>query len=90
MSDNTLGMSVEAMGLALQIADDAARSDIEMFCARVDFQERTWWNTNELEHGVLPPARAWVDRAARYLAERGRLVRNASHPHLVRFFGVPA
>lgn len=77
------------IGMAIYIADEAARSDIETLCAihaTVTEGDRilsTWYDTslpNDIDLDRAP-----VDQALTYLQARGLLVRRLSAPHIVTF-----
>lgn len=72
--------SANVIQMALQIADGAARADIESFCSWSNARTRRWYNTNDcdLDSGED------VALAARYLEARGALERKKGEPHLVR------
>lgn len=68
------------IGLGLQIADDAARTDIETMCRQDTLEGRTWWQTRPIE----PDCRRFVDRAVHYLELRGLIERHPADASLVR------
>lgn len=76
--------------LALEIADEGARSDIEMLCRQTVCRDRgTWYDTGIVQEEDV----ATVERAKRYLQLRGmgtlgfRVERHAAFPNLIRFQG---
>jgi hypothetical protein len=70
--------------LAAEIADDCARSDIEMYCAEQRLGARIWYDTRQF---VLEGAEieSGVARALQYLDLAGGMVRHPVQTHLVRF-----
>lgn len=81
--------------LALQIADSAARSDIEVYCVMADVDQLEWYDTQQVMYASHPSDRDFVDLALAYLDLRGnaaveyRMIRRANAPHLVRFEAKP-
>lgn len=72
----------EVVSMALDIADTAARSDIELHCNRSeDAAGLRWYDLSTAPFDVLP----FVEQAAHYLQHRGRLVRNPATALQVRF-----
>ena len=73
---------------AIEIADSGARSDIECFTVDADFDpvkdQARWYDTRKVEPSE-PLAKAAVERALRYLAARGLLLRKDGAPHIVSF-----
>lgn len=69
-------------GLAYYIADEAARSDIELYTVEVGDH---WFDTNQVRYGL---ERQFIDRAMQYLELRGSMRRHPDQPHLVTFAGV--
>lgn len=74
----------EQVRLAHEIADDAARAEIECECGAMQLGTRSWYDTTAVEDAV-PEYQAGVDRALRYLDLRGRVQRHPVEKHLVRF-----
>lgn len=81
----------QALQLAVEIADEAARSDIEGQCKVTNSGPHEWFDL-----GTVPQRdAAWVARAERYLNLRGegtqgfRMIRCAAFPTLVRFEVTP-
>lgn len=66
--------------LAVEIADEAARADIESFCT----QPIDGWYSTRLREGGDPCEVAWVQRALRYLTMRHLLTVRVDEPHLVK------
>lgn len=82
-------MNPNTIALAVQIADSAARSDIECYCAmtRIDGVMgqpgfRTWYDTGDVDE-VCP--REDITDALRYLELRGQLIRDPQQPAFVTF-----
>lgn len=73
----------DMLRLGLQIADYSSRSDIESMCVPVQRGPLTWWDTTQVDDDEY--SRTYVHNACAFLHLRGRLVRHADHPHLVRF-----
>ena len=73
--------------LAKDLADESARSEIEVYCRteRVDGHE--WYDTSA-EIVDAQEVRAGVDQALRYLDLRGTMQRHPTQPVLVRFCSV--
>jgi len=74
----------ERLRLATEIADDAARCEIESYCGVETLGTRDWYDTlavtpegAEIEGGV--------DKALRYLDLRGHVQHHPVQTHLVRF-----
>lgn len=82
-------ISTETQALAIEIADEAARCDIESHCRVAEADGATWYTT--AGHPDMDEY-DWVcvRRAARYLEERGRLERHGEIEHLVRFLEASA
>ena len=71
----------EATTLALEIADEAARSDVEVYCYETSADGHRWYDT-----ASAPPEDVeWVGRALRYLDLRKLMIRHPDHPQLVRW-----
>jgi hypothetical protein len=72
------------MLLAVKIADEAARSDLECLCAFVqdggDTADHRWCDTS----CVAEDGDGFVRDALAYLWQRGLLDRHPTHDHLVR------
>jgi hypothetical protein len=82
------GMADRVTQLAIHIADDAARCDIEILCApvggepsNVDEIRACWFDLHQL---IDPSDAAVVQASAEYLACRGLLVRHPVHANWVR------
>lgn len=89
----TLDLADDRVGnLALQIADSAARSDIEIYCEPVYFnpsapaaeQMRNCWYDSTHTTPADVEAKKPVALAVEYLELRGKLLRHPEHNHLVR------
>ena len=86
-------MDPNVIALAVEIADSAARSDVEIYCAhvRTDGEPggktyRHWYDTQQLDDIVIEPVpKAGIDQAVRYLDMRGLLMRDSDEPHVVSF-----
>lgn len=82
---------MQALQLAVEIADEAARSDIEGQCKVTHSGKHNWYDLG----GVHKDDAAWVARAERYLNLRGLgtsgfiMIRCAAFPTLVRFEDTP-
>lgn len=79
--------------LAFAIADDAARTDIELYCAvEYDADLRPWYDISRvLYDGNDPDTVADIQRSADYLRRRGLLEPvSAIEPHIVGFVGYTA
>lgn len=82
---------MQALQLAVEIADEAARSDIEGQCKVTNSGPHEWFDLGTVPHRDA----AWVARAERYLNLRGegtqgfRMIRCAAFPTLVRFEVTP-
>ena len=74
----------EQLRLAREIADDAARSEIECTCEMERVGQRYWYDTQRLSSDC-PEFVERVDRALRYLELRSRVKRHPVQTHLVRF-----
>lgn len=72
---------------AMDIADVAARVDIESSCVRADFAGCLWWCLDNIAPGSGDAEydREVIDRAERYLDARGLIVRHTQNARLVRF-----
>lgn len=68
----------------LELADDAARTDIESFCRATAPAPAYWWDTLSVDGEELEI----VEKAVRYLTARGRIRLEPSCPWLVTFEGV--
>jgi hypothetical protein len=75
----------ESLRLALEIADEAARSDIESFCAQHGAEGHTWWYTRGAVNAPDSFETRTVERAVRYLDLRELIHRHGTVPVLVRF-----
>jgi hypothetical protein len=76
----------ESLHLALEIADEAARSDIESLCPSHSDGGHLWWFARSpLGEHADPYHVRTIERAVTYLDGRDLLVRHATVPALVRF-----
>lgn len=73
----------ETLRLALCIADDSARADIECECNAVQLEGVTWYDTREAGHGDAL-AITWVENAVKFLHLRDKLVKHPTAAYLVR------
>lgn len=71
----------EVTTLALELADETARSDVEVYCGEYQLSGQRWYDTTS----APPEDVEWVERALRYLDLRGLLIRHTQRPHLVRW-----
>jgi len=77
-----IGVEVAAMlADALDIADSAARADIELYCVAVTRGDETWWNWENLDPVDGAP---YIEQAVRYLEARGLLERDGENANVVR------
>ena len=76
-----LGLQIR---LAMQIADDAARSDIECFCAEAKHGTHRWYDTGQIDSDD-PAVQTFVHTSLRYLRLRDHLITSIANPALVRF-----
>lgn len=74
----------ETIRLAFAIADDHARSDIEVYCKCLPFGQLDWYDTGAID-GDAPEVRKGIDDALRYLLLRGLVVLHPVQARLVRF-----
>ena len=74
----------ERLRLATDIADDAARCEIESYCGIETLGTRDWYDTLAVSPKG-PEYERGVDRALRYLDLRGHMQRHPVQKHLVRF-----
>jgi hypothetical protein len=78
---------MDALGLAVEIADDSARAAIETCCARVSSSGREWYEMESADALQVD----MVAQAFRYLQLRGpdahgyRIIHNPAFPSLIRF-----
>lgn len=78
---------MEALGLAVEIADEAARTAIESCCARVSSGGEEWYEMESADAVQVD----MVAEAFRYLQLRGpdahgyRIIHNPAFPSLIRF-----
>lgn len=90
----------QTLQLAVEIADSAARADIECECLQVDPGDgSSWYDTAAVPRDAHQKdqafLRAIIARADRYLTLRGEgaqdylIIRNPAFPHLVRFEARP-
>lgn len=78
-------VSDEGLQLGLQIADDAARADIESYCSFERMGNHTWYDSRSADALHGPDFDAFVATALRYLRLRERIVAHPTQTHLVRF-----
>lgn len=81
-------IDANVLTLALLIADEAARSDIEIYAPEVACDGRTWYDTSieALQAKYVDPSMTEsIPRSLRYLELRGKVTRNVAARHLVRF-----
>lgn len=71
---------------AVELADSAARSDIECYCdwAGLPFVGR-WFDTSKRNPPEAADIAAVVEQAVRYLDARGLLIRDDKRPEVVSF-----
>lgn len=88
MTQAAFQQRAERMGatlrLAVEIADECARSDIETMCPFQSIRGLDWYDLNGMFDDD-DATRRLIDKAARYLRMRGRLVQHPTAEHLVRF-----
>lgn len=82
----------ETLSLALQIADQQARIDIESFCTAVVMDRVVWYDTTMIEPGE---ADSLLEFGKRYIALRGDalpyiVIQHPLFTSLYRFEGKPA
>lgn len=77
----------ESLRLALEIADEAARADIESTCPSHADEGHMWWYTRAPigENAVDPYDVRALERAVTYLDLRELIVRHVAVPVLIRF-----
>jgi len=71
----------EVTTLALELADEAARSDIKVCCYETSADGHRWYDLTR----TPPDDVEWVERAVRYLDLRKLMIRHPDHPQLVRW-----
>lgn len=78
--------AIDQWHLAEEIADEAARSDIESHCVEVEAAGLVWFDTQLTGSRLTDPyvAKA-VARAVRYLGMRDHIYGHHANPALVRF-----
>lgn len=77
--------SAEMLSLAVEIADETARTNVELHAAEWhDLVGMRWWNTQFLTDADAELHNA-VARDLRYLTLRGHVLRNPAMPYLVQF-----
>lgn len=84
-------MTTELRTLALEIAQDISRSDIECFCTWInddDAGARIWFDLDSANGDDTE--RVLVARAERFLDLAGRLERRADNPRVVRIKAIGA
>ena len=74
----------ERLRLGQQIADDAARAEIELYCPTETLGTRVWYDTARTRPEG-PEFVAGVQRARRYLTLRGHVQAHPVQLRLVRF-----
>jgi len=80
-----VALNPDKLALALEIADEAARTDIELRAPRVQ-----WISPRHYDLARVDPIfRAYTDKAARHLDGRGLLERDPDRPHIVRVLDAP-
>lgn len=75
----------ETLRLATEIADEAARCDIECHCNYERMGELTWYDTRSAAELHGPEYADGIATALRYLRLRDRIVLHPVQDHLVRF-----
>ena len=75
----------ETLRLATQIADEAARADIEGWCGFVRIGRITWYDTDTATTLHGREEAEFVATAVRYLTLRERITVHPTQPALVRF-----
>lgn len=74
----------ETIRMAMTIADDAARSDIEYYCPSIPVEDWTFWDTSKPNvSDALSLQRLF--NAVNYLTLRGHIAQHATAPSLIRF-----
>lgn len=90
----SLDGAAKLIHLALGIADDTARADVESYACWIDLEGIRYLDTTKVaDDGLVHDAEqelAWVRRAVQYIDQRGdalpfRMQRHIGAPHLVRF-----
>ncbi len=76
---------IECQALAMQIADAAARTDIECHCVQMSMGNATWYDTATFPDDDDTDACDYVATAVRYLRLRGLILVHPTQPALVRF-----
>lgn len=75
----------ETQRLAVQLADEYARADIECWCSHERMGYLTWYDTASAGRRLGPEFGESIATALRYLRLRGRVVEHPAQAHLVRF-----
>jgi hypothetical protein len=77
--------------LAIDIADETSRSDIELDCPGVRHHGADWYDTTQPPN-VGPDEHKFITRAVHYLNARNceLILHHPDEPHLVRFPHPPA
>jgi hypothetical protein len=70
---------------ALEIADDGARSTVEIEFVDLLIGDMRWYDTKTAD----PDNAEWITQAVRYLEARGLIERRPGEEHLVRMLEVP-
>jgi hypothetical protein len=84
-------MTTELQTLALEIAHDISRSDIECFCTWINDDDggaRVWFDLDSANSDETE--RELVARAERFLELAARLERRADNPRIVRIKAIGA
>jgi hypothetical protein len=80
---------MQLIGMALEIACSAARTDVELDCAEYADGFGTWWNTQQTAYmgdsENEQECRELLNRSVAFLDAYGRLQRHPTLPHCVRF-----
>lgn len=87
-SPSFASQAIEQWHLAEEIADEAARTDIESYCLQIEAEGLDWFDTQRLEAGTRPTdpyVTKTVARAVRYLGMRDHIYGHHTNPALVRF-----
>lgn len=90
-SPSFASQAIDQWHLAEEIADEAARTDIENYCVQVEAAGLVWFDTQRLDpdNGSAlrtdPYVAKTVARAVRYLGMRDHIYGHHANPALVRF-----
>lgn len=74
----------DVMQLAVEIADEAARCEIESYCIGTKMGLLNWYDTDDLCSDT-PEVADGIDKALRYLKLREQIILHPHHAHFVRF-----